>query len=182
MTDLRKLMKLIGCCGSVAEGSGLANGISRTAERPRSVSRPEWAKKRFLTHWHCTQAIFETYCSEYGLSRDLALKIAAPFAVGMGQGMQCGAVAGGYLVLGLARGKSQVGDVHANDAVFADVKALTSALEQNFGDLSCSALMGTDMGTPEGVKKAGAKGLFKTKCLSLVEQVAIQLEKLLQPV
>ena len=179
MTDLRKFLKSLGCGGAVNAGKGATHGTALSTERPGSVSRPEWAKKRFLTHWHCTQAILETYCTDYGLSQDLALKIAAPFAVGMGRGMLCGAVAGAYLVLGLAKGKSQVDDKYANDPVFADVKALTAALEKTYGDLSCSVLMGTDMATPQGIKAAGSKGLFKTKCLSLVEQTAVQLDKLL---
>ena len=51
----------------------------------------------------CSQAVFGAFAGKYGLSAEMAVKISAGFAGGMGRtGGTCGAVTGGIMVLGLA--------------------------------------------------------------------------------
>jgi hypothetical protein len=47
------------------------------------------------------------------------------------------------------------------------------------GSLACSALMGCDMSTPEGVEYARTAGLFQSRCPEYVRAAAEILEEML---
>ena len=54
----------------------------------------------------CSQAIFATFATEYGISKELALKMATQFGGGARKGEMCGSVSGALMVLGLKYGFS----------------------------------------------------------------------------
>ena len=65
------------------------------------------AKEFFEGYYNCAQATFLPFALRFGLSKDIAAKIALPFGGGMSQsGQVCGAVTGGLLAIGLAMGTS----------------------------------------------------------------------------
>ena len=47
------------------------------------MSKENIAVECFSNNYNCSQSVFSTYCEELGLSRELALKIACSFGVGM---------------------------------------------------------------------------------------------------
>ncbi len=59
------------------------------------------AVAKFLQGTACSQAILSEYGIRFGLSQELAMKIAAGFAGGMRRGNICGAITGAYMALGL---------------------------------------------------------------------------------
>lgn len=77
-----------------------------------------------------------------------------------------------YKALGLAFGPKE-------KAVFAKMEEFNKEFRARHRELGCSELLGVDMGTPEGVKEAGKKGLFKTACPVFVRSAGEILEKLL---
>ncbi|MCK5553165.1 MAG: C_GCAxxG_C_C family protein, partial [Deltaproteobacteria bacterium] len=46
--------------------------------------------------------MFAGFGEQYGLDREMAIKLGRAFGSGMGQGGVCGALVGGYMILGLA--------------------------------------------------------------------------------
>jgi C_GCAxxG_C_C family probable redox protein len=143
------------------------------------INKPEHAKNRFLSSMNCSQAILESYAKEMDLSIEVARKMAAAFAGGMGMGSDCGAVTGAFMVIGLYHGKTTDQDPSADENTFKRVAKFVDAFKAAHGEITCSKLLGVDMGTPEGVKKASDMGLFTTKCPKFVETASRILDTVL---
>jgi len=78
------------------------------------VDRVENAMGCFLDGFVCSQAVLCAYAEELGLAREAALRLAAPFAGGIGRmGLTCGAVTGAFLVMALKYGPLLVRDAAA---------------------------------------------------------------------
>lgn len=135
-------------------------------------NRPEFAVTHFLKSMNCSQAVFETYAPLYGLDETIARKIGTPFAGGMGVGSECGAITGALLVIGLKNGLS-------HKKTFAAVEHLQKEFKARHGSTSCSQLLGVDMATPAGIKKAEKAGYFTSRCPQYVRTAADILEKIL---
>lgn len=160
------------CCAGVGFASGLAlpNIVStRSAPLPPGSDAPALAVQRFLSHWNCTQAVLEALAGQTGLSPEMITQITTPFGAGMWNGLTCGAVTGAMMAIGMRHGRTQDGDSKATDGTKVIMREFVKAMTGQFGDLNCSALLGTNMATDEGIKEAAAKGLFKSKCPLLVE-------------
>lgn len=135
-------------------------------------SRPERAVAHFMKSMNCSQAIFETYAPLFGLNEATARKIGTPFAGGMGKGAECGAVTGALLVIGLKNGDS-------HKRTFGAVEKLMKQFQAAHGTTGCSQLLGVDMSTPSGIKKAEKAGYFTSRCPHFVRTAAESLEKIL---
>lgn len=53
------------------------------------------------THYNCSQTVLLAFAPEFGLSDEMALRIASNFGSGMKIANVCGAITGGLMVLGL---------------------------------------------------------------------------------
>ncbi len=79
------------------------------------------AVERFLKSMNCSQAILETYAPALGMSVEVARRVSAALAGGMGMGAECGALTGALLVIGLKYGKTQDTDQKADQETFKRV-------------------------------------------------------------
>ena len=71
------------------------------------MNQVECALSCFQEGFSCAQAVLSAYGPQYGLDRELALKVAGAFGGGMGHmGQVCGAVTGAFMVIGLKYGKT----------------------------------------------------------------------------
>ena len=174
----RQVLKQAGMCAVAAVAGGAA---MRAVSAPAAVAAPQgadlapWAAERFLSHWNCSQALLEAFSPTYGLDMAAAQKVSTAFAGGMCTGGMCGCFTGALMVIGLAHGKSGAPDAH----VAKHTTDFLAAMQQEFGALECSALLGTDMATPDGVKQAADKGLFTSLCPKLVEASVKKLQAIL---
>lgn len=154
--------------------------LASTSQPKTSIQdRPEHAKERFLKSMNCSQAVLETYAEDMGMSVENARRVASAFAGGMGMGAECGAITGAMMVIGMKHGKILDEDSAADKETFSRVAKLVEEFKKEHGDIQCSKLLGADMGTPEGVKKAADQGLFTSRCPQFVETTAKVLEKIL---
>ncbi len=142
------------------------------------INKPEFAKKRFLKSMNCSQAVLETYAQTIGISVEQARRVAAAFAGGMGIGSECGAVTGALMVIGMKYGKTSDSDSRADGETFKRVAELIKEFKAKHKHIGCSELLGTDMGTPEGVKKAADSGYFTSRCPEYVKSAIEILEKI----
>jgi C_GCAxxG_C_C family probable redox protein len=174
----RELLKLSLAAGAVLLAQGVpVVATGEAAAIPRN--RQEHAVSRFRKSLNCSQAVLETYAPSLGMSVKTARRIAAPMAGGMGMGSDCGAVTGAFLVIGLKYGKTRDNDPQADKETFSRVAKFVKEFKAKHTHIGCSALLGTDMGTPEGVKEAEQKGLFLKVCPQLVRSAAEILDKIL---
>ena len=132
----------------------------------------EEAVQLFENGYVCSQAVFAAFSEDYGLSKELALKIGACFGSGMRKGEVCGACTGALMALGL-----KYGDDKAKSNEVCE-KFLDEFKKQN-GSIICRDLLECDIRTPEGVQFARDNGLFKEFCPKMVESAAKIVDKIL---
>lgn len=123
----------------------------------------------FKQGYNCAQSVLMAFAETYGLPPEQAAQVAAGFGGGMGGlGRTCGAVSGGLMALGLARGFVIPGDKIAKDETYALARRFQARFTERFGVLDCKILLGADISTPEGLAQARAEGRF-AGCTVIVE-------------
>ncbi len=127
----------------------------------QSQSALAWYKDGFS----CSQAVLASYGEQFGLDRDLALKLACGFGGGMGgMGKTCGSVTGAFMVIGLKYGRIEKKDKQARIKTHDLVREFVHRFESIHGSIKCNVLLGVDMRTPEGAKLARDKKLYTSRC------------------
>lgn len=130
---------------------------------------------------NCAQAVFSTYCGNYGLERGLALRLAQGFGGGMGRtGRTCGAISGAYMVLGLAQKMSPENPRGSIDRTYELIHEFDLEFKALHRSLICKELISYDLSTPEGRAEAHDKKVFTSVCPDFVRDAAKILERLLQ--
>ena len=142
------------------------------------MNKVQEAVSVFQSGFNCAQAIVRIYGPEHGLSVLDALKVSCGFGGGMRRGDTCGAVSGALMVLGLRYGPKDVSDTSAKNNVYSRVTEFCRRYESRCGYINCRDLLGCDISTEEGMKKARKNNLFKTVCPRMVETAAEILEEM----
>jgi C_GCAxxG_C_C family probable redox protein len=140
----------------------------------------ETAVAVFRQGFNCAQAALAGAASEGGLSREQAIRVAQAFGGGMCHLDQtCGAVTGALMAIGL----SQPARTAADDAPKREVARLTDEFARRFlakrGSLSCTRILGANLATEEGRRRAATEGLTRAVCPDVVRDAAEILEDLL---
>ena len=144
------------------------------------MRKVELAVSRFKKDLDCSQALLLTYGPEFGLDREIALRIADAFGGGMGRmGETCGAVTGAFMVVSLRYGRRVAEDTQARKKVHSIVGEFVRRFKSRNGSTVCRELLDCDISTPEGLKSIKAKNLFLTKCPKYVRDAAEIVEELL---
>jgi C_GCAxxG_C_C family probable redox protein len=144
------------------------------------MTRTEQAVKLFEDDYACSQAIAATYGEQFGLDKELALKIADPFGAGMrGLSETCGAVTASFMVIGLKYGRTRADDIRAKEQAAELVQEFVRRFKAKNGTLICKELLSCDISIPEQHAIAEEHGFFKTKCANFVKDAAEILEKIL---
>jgi C_GCAxxG_C_C family probable redox protein len=160
--------------------AGEAGARRTTPEEPLPLTaddRVYLAVSRFEQGFHCAQAVLAAY-SDVGLSEEAALKMGAALAGGSTVGGECGAVAAGYLVLGLrhARTLPTFGDVHKEKELFDRIRLFVEEFRKRHGAITCRELLGVDVFTKEGLAEGRQRGLFRDRCPRYVRDAVAILE------
>jgi C_GCAxxG_C_C family probable redox protein len=136
------------------------------------------ASSRFEQGFHCAQSVLAAYADELGLPEHAALKMGAALAGGSTVGGECGAVAAGYLVLGLKHAGTMpaFGDVEKERALFDRIRRFVEEFRRRHGALTCRELLGVDVFTAEGLAEGRQRGLFRERCPRYVRDVVTILE------
>jgi len=137
------------------------------------------AVDKFNKGYACSQAILTEYCELFDLDEETALKISAGFGGGMRNGKTCGAVTGAYMVLGLKLGDQNCVTADGRKKVYDAVVEFTKSFEQRYGSTDCKELLGCNVATADGIKKAKEENLFYTLCPKYVKSAAEILEGML---
>ena len=144
-------------------------------------SRTEKAIATFRSGYNCSQAVFHSYCDLFGVDGPKAKLIAAGFGGGIG-GLQqtCGAVTGAVMLLGLHYyDENDVAGSKRN--TYEKVREFVAKFESKNETAQCLDLLGVDLSTEAGRKKAKEEGLFEQKCEQYVIDVCNLLEDTILP-
>jgi C_GCAxxG_C_C family probable redox protein len=136
-----------------------------------SSERREKVIQYFRGDFNCAQSVFSVYSPEFGIEEVEARRTASGFGAGMGVLQKtCGAVTGGIMVLGAKYFGEQ--DIPGTKMlVYKKVRGLIGRFESKYGTVECFPLLGTDITTEEGLKKAREQMLFHHKCEQYVLDV-----------
>ena len=119
------------------------------------MTKGDIAKKYFEDGYNCAQAVLLAFCEDFGLEKETAIMISAPFGGGMGRLREvCGTFSGINMVIGLYEGKYDIKDNQAKAKLYSDVQALAEKFKQDNGSIICRDLLGLrikgkDNPTPE---------------------------------
>jgi C_GCAxxG_C_C family probable redox protein len=130
--------------------------------------------------FNCSQAVLSAYAPQFGLEREMALRVAGAFGGGMGRmGETCGAVTGALMVIGLRYGQAIAEDKQAKEKSYAMAREFADRFKARHGCLDCRDLLGCDIGTPEGMQQAREQQLFATRCSGFIQDAVEIVEQLL---
>jgi C_GCAxxG_C_C family probable redox protein len=92
--------------------------------------------------YSCSQAILLSFGERFHLDENTAKLISSTFGGGMGRLRQiCGAVTGGFMVLGLAYGNNNPTDKDTKLKAYKKVRELNGMVEDIYGTSNCSELL-----------------------------------------
>jgi C_GCAxxG_C_C family probable redox protein len=131
----------------------------------------------------CSQSVLAAFCEDYGLDTTSALKLAAGFGAGMGRmGDVCGALTGGYMVLGLKYSKLNADGSKSqpdSEITYAKVVELTRRFRELNDSIQCRDLTGLDLSKPEAREYAHEHNIFTGRCNGYIKDAVEILEELL---
>ena len=131
----------------------------------------------FNEGFNCAQAVLSTYCEQFGLDRETALRVACGLGGGMGRRQEtCGAVSGAYLVIGLKYGQCAKDDAATKEKTYALVQEFARRFEAKNKSTNCRELLGVDL---IGGDRQTASECVKRVCPKMVQDAAEILESLL---
>lgn len=139
----------------------------------------EKAVEYFSKNFNCSQAVFTTFATKFGIEEDLALKISTQFGGGARKGEMCGAVSGALMALGLKYGhfESHNSQQKTNAYKISEI-FMNRFIEQN-KTVVCRELLGYDLSIPEDMAIIKDKNLFHTACPQYVYKAAMLVEEIM---
>jgi C_GCAxxG_C_C family probable redox protein len=133
----------------------------------------ERAEALFLTGYNCSQAVLQAFAPRFGLAQEVATGIATAFGAGISfQGMQCGAVSGALMVIGLQYGNRNAEDKAAKALAYGRSQAFNERFKERHQSVLCRELLGIDLGKPGELERAREMGLFEQVCPGFVREAA----------
>jgi C_GCAxxG_C_C family probable redox protein len=143
------------------------------------MEKAEEAKALFGTYGNCCTAVLAAYGPEFGMAKELAVRVTRGMP-GIGLlGDVCGAVTGAALVIGLATtSNDNIGDTEAGFRTCQLVQQFIAAFRDRHRSTECRDLLGHDISTPEQLGEAAQANAF-TVCPGYVETAVEILNTLL---
>ena len=143
------------------------------------TSKAEQATKLFDHGFNCAQVVMEVFAKEYGLDPVLARKLGNPLGIGSGMGGECGALTGGFMVLGLEFGMHDLQRPEDAQITFGLMQELADGFKGCHGHTDCPDLLGLDVFTPQGMKAFGERGMKQSHCARYVAEVITRVEAII---
>ncbi|HXU92461.1 MAG TPA: C-GCAxxG-C-C family protein [Gallionella sp.] len=107
------------------------------------------AEDSFASGLYCAESVVLALAKAQGVESELLPRIATAFCSGMSRTCgTCGALTGAIMGVSLAFGRSEASQ--AVQPSYVATQRLVREFEQEFGARDCHALLGCDLGTPEG--------------------------------
>lgn len=129
------------------------------------MTHKEKAEELLHQKYHCSQALFGAFASDFGMDLKTAFKISTCFGGGMRQGEVCGCITAAMLVLGMALGfydsQDTEREIYGNKKTDEFIRRFTEAMD---GVTLCRDILGKDISKPEEMAVIRKEGLILQKC------------------
>lgn len=144
------------------------------------MSYEEKVYTKLKQHYHCAQAIFATYASDYGMDQETAYRTMACFAAGMYRGSVCGCVTAALAVLGLAYVFSDTKDREREIFGTKIAEEFVDRFQERMeGKFNCADILENNINTAEGMASIRREGMIKKKCTQAIQTSIEILEDML---
>lgn len=140
------------------------------------MNKAERAIELFNNNFNCSQAVFTVFATDYGISEELALKLATSFGGGARSGEMCRAVSGALMVLGLRYGHFIAENNEQKQKAYSLGQEFVRRFKEMNNSIVCRDLLGYDLSKEDEYEIIASKGLFKTICPNMVRDAVIILE------
>ena len=134
----------------------------------------------FKNGFNCSQAVFTTFATDYGMSEEMALKVATQFGGGARKGEMCGAVAGALMVLGLKYGHFHMNAPEEKGSAYQKAEYFMNRFIEINGTVVCRELLGYDVSKPDEMAKIKELDLFKSTCPKMIRCATEIVEQMLK--
>lgn len=149
-------------------------------ESLQSESKIEKSANYFKNGFNCSQAVFTTFATDYGMSEEMALKVATQFGGGARKGEMCGAVAGALMVLGLEYGHFHMNAPDEKATAYKRAEEFMERFIAQNGTVVCRELLGYDVSNPEDMIKIKELSLFQSTCPKMIQCATKIVEQMLK--
>ena len=103
------------------------------------------ARKLFREGRNCAQAVFCTFCEDFGIDFETGLKLSSSFGGGMGKLREvCGAVSGMFMIAGLKFGYTSNDNLNEKTEHYKRIQDLAEEFKQKFGTIICREILKID--------------------------------------
>ncbi|MFA6054914.1 MAG: C-GCAxxG-C-C family protein [Thermodesulfovibrionales bacterium] len=145
------------------------------------MTKSERAVSKFIEGYNCAQAVFFSFCDDFNIDKDKALKMACGFGAGMARYEEvCGAVTGGIIVIGAKYGRGEKDDRTATELTYKKTRELMDQFVGKHGTFICRKLLnGCELTTEEGQKFFKENDLLNKICTPCVQSVVEILESIM---
>jgi C_GCAxxG_C_C family probable redox protein len=100
------------------------------------------AQSFFDEGYACSQSVLLAFAGQFNLDEKTAKLVSSTFGGGMGRLRQkCGAVTGGFMVLGLKYGNTEPKDMDTKLTAYKKVRELNHQVEEIHGTSNCSEIL-----------------------------------------
>jgi len=146
-----------------------------------NTTKSSLAVQTFADGYNCSQSVFSVFASDFGLSKDVSLRLAGPLGAGIARRQEtCGAVTGAIMALGLKYGKGENGTDADKKNAFEMAEKLVAAFEEKYGSINCLRLLDNNlMDTQKGSAAIAAAEMFRIRCSEYVRFAVQKTEELL---
>ncbi len=143
-------------------------------------SKVERSVNYYKNGFNCSQALLATFASDFGLSEEMALRVATQFGGGARKGEMCGAVSGALMVLGLKYGHYHYNTPEEKANAYKIAEDFMNRFIEKNGTVVCRELLGYDLSKPEDMIKIKELDLFKNTCPEMIKCATELVEQMLQ--
>jgi C_GCAxxG_C_C family probable redox protein len=144
------------------------------------MSKADEAVTLFQHGFSCSQAVLSVFAQDFGLDRDLALRISQGFGAGIAYTDDiCGALSGAIMVIGLRYGRIKAEDKIAKEKTYAVVGEFLKQFKQRSGLLECTDLLGYNLSDQQQVAEAKKNKVVMARCPAFVRDAVELVEKLI---
>jgi len=143
------------------------------------MAKAEDAVALFQQGFTCSQALLSVFAQDFGLDRDMALRISQGFGAGIAYTDDtCGAVSGAIMVIGLRYGRIRADDIVAKEKTYTVVREFLREFKKRNGSVDCTGLLGYDLSDPQQVAEVKKNKVVMARCPAFVRD-AVKLVEIL---
>ncbi len=111
------------------------------------------AEKAMDRRYNCAQSLVLPFLEKYGIDEEVGLRFSSVFGSGMGRMQEtCGALTGGFMVLGLEYGFVNANDNKQRELLLMKTKEFIGNFKSEFGTTKCKDLLKYNIDTEEGLR------------------------------